>query len=452
MPNKSEESVGRHAVIHPKSIEMERVGLDVRPQFGEFWLSSPSLATGGDRRATGSRLRKILARLTLVGVSAFSSVAMFEVVGRLFFRGTADDTQYYQRLEDSVIRSQPILAHTRDGKKFDPKFGNIMSPNSSFTNRSGSGLKYVRRANSLGFRTREIEPRLAAEYRVMLVGDSFFYGHWIEERETIAVQIERMARSDQDVKRPLRVYNFAHPGFCTVQELLVAQTFAAELQPDAIILGFFAANDVIPNALTTIDDECHFAPVPERVSRFRNELRAQLGPLRHSLIFRLASLTTAYGNLLVYRIGAQPWVLEQNLKVLEQFQSFCRDHSYRFDVVFEHTTDSLSDWRNKLYRTEDVYRPLEELCNRAGISALDMRQKLIEDDDWQKYIIKGDGHYTAVGALKVAETVYRQLIRPEIVHEPSPGRKKSGVGLHPGGGVSSRAALVTGRSDRGITE
>ena len=365
------------------------------------------------------------------------SVALFEVVGRLFFRGTANDTQYYQGLEDSVVRSQPILSHTRDGKKFDPKFGQIMSPNSSFTNHSGSGLKYFRRANSLGFRTREIEPRLATEYRVMLVGDSFFYGHWIEEPDTIAVQIEKMARSDQGVKRPLRVYNFAHPGFCTVQELLVAQTFAAELQPDAIMLGFFAANDVIPNALTMIDEERHFVPVPERVSRFRNELRAELGPLRHSLIFRLASLTSAYGSLVVYRMGAKPWVLEHNFKVLEQFQSFCRDHRYRFDVVFQHTNDSLSVWRNNFYHTENVHRPLTEFCDRSGISVLDMRQKLVEDDNWQKYIIKGDGHYTAAGALKVAETLYRQLIRPEIVHELSPGPRKSGANRHRRGGVSS---------------
>ena len=437
MPNNSEQSVERHALIHPKLSEMERVGLDLLPQFEERSSSAPAKATGGDRRSAGSRLRKILVRLTLVGVSVFASVALFEVVGRLFFRGTADDTRYYQRLEDAVVRSQPILAHTREGKNFDPKFGHIMSPNSSLTNHSGSGLEYFRRANSLGFRTREIEPLLAAEYRVMLVGDSFFYGHWLDEPQTIAVQTERMAQADPGVKRPLRVYNFAHPGFCTVQELLVAQTFAAELQPDAIILGFFAANDVIPNALTMIDQERHFVPVPERVSRFQNDLRAELGPLRHSLIFRLASLTTAYGSLLVYRMGAKPWVLEHNFKVLEQFQSFCRDHSYRFDVVFQHTNDSLSAWRHNFYQTDTVHRPLTEFCDRSGISVLDTRQTLMEDDNWQKYIIKGDGHYTAAGALKVAETLYRQLIRPELVHEPSSGLKKSGVGRHRRDGVST---------------
>ena len=94
----------------------------------------------------------------------------------------------------------------------------------------------------------------------MLVGDSYFYGSMMDEEETIGFQLEQISGTDPQVKRPLRVYNFALSGYCTVQELLVARTYAARIQPDIIILGFFAAKDVIPNAMTRIDDEGQLCP------------------------------------------------------------------------------------------------------------------------------------------------------------------------------------------------
>ena len=221
----------------------------------------------------------ILVGLIFFGFSLVLAVAIVEIVGRFLFTGIADDAQYYSRLEVHVIRSAPILESARKPGTFDAKFGYVLSPNAIHT-QSRLGKTFTERTNSLGFRTREIEPRLPGEYRVLLVGDSYFYGAMMNEEETIAAQLEGMSGSDLHVKRPMRVYNFACMGYCSVQELVVAQTYAAQIEPDLIVLGFFAANDVIPNALTRIDEEGHFAPVAERIERFRNDLRAELGPWR----------------------------------------------------------------------------------------------------------------------------------------------------------------------------
>jgi hypothetical protein len=243
----------------------------------------------------------------------------------------------------------------------------------------------------------------------------------MNENETIGSHLEQMSRSDPQVKRPLRVYNFSRMGYCTVQELIVAQTYAPQIQPDAIILGFFAANDVIPNALTQVDDKGCFAPVAEQVERFRNDLNGELGPWRHSLIGRSIFLTKPLGSRLVYRLGRQPWVLERNYEVLRQFQKFCRDQGYQFSVVFNHSNDGLASWRAVLYPSQDVHRPLNAFCETSGIRFLDMRREFLGDGDWQRFIIKGEGHCTAEGVLKTAESMYRELIRPELVGQESPG-------------------------------
>ena len=191
--------------------------------------------------------RKIVVCMIYVGLSLVVSVATVEVVARLVLRGIADDARYYERLEANVVRSAMILESSRKPGTFDAKFGSALSPNATLK-RPGLGKIRIEHTNSLGFRTREIEPRLPGEDRVLLLGDSYFYGAYVSLEETVAVQLERMSAADATVKRPLRVYNFAIPGYCIVQELIVGQTYAPRVGPDAIILGFFAGNDLIPNA------------------------------------------------------------------------------------------------------------------------------------------------------------------------------------------------------------
>ena len=212
---------------------------------------------------------------------------------------------------------------------------------------------------------------------------------------------------------------------------LVARTYAAQIQPDIIILGFFAANDVIPNALTRIDDE-EIAQVAERIERFRNDLRAELGPCRHSMIFRILSLTNPFSSRLVYQLERQPWVLGQNYELLRQFQGFCSDHKYRFGVVFQHTTDSLaSGWRAAFYPRDDVHHPLARSANapesRSWTCAASSSRPVIGSDSSSR----GDAHCSAQGVRKTAEAIYQQLIRPQLVGHSAmtDTRRRRGRGL-----------------------
>jgi hypothetical protein len=395
--------------------ELERVAASrISPGRDVSTAISPVLNIS-DTKPRPTAGRRFLVRMMFVALSLVLSLAFVEIAGHVLFRNIADDARFYASLEGNVVRSAPILESTREPGTFDAKFGYTLSPNATF-HRDGVGRSFIEHTNSLGFRTREIEPRLPGEYRVMLVGDSYFYGAYVSSEETVAEQLEGFRESDQEVKRPLRVYNFAIPGYCSVQELVVAKTYAAQIQPDAIILGFFAANDLIPNALTRINDAGEFVPDAKRIEQFREDLRAELGPWRHSVIARRVFLTNPSGTRLIYRIGRQAWILEQNFDVLLQFESFCQHHGYRFGVVFQHTAESLgSGWRAALYRTDDVHRPLNEFCVRSRIPHVDMRREFLKAGDWEQFIYKGEGHCSPVGVRKTAEAIYQQLIRPVLV-------------------------------------
>ena len=221
------------------------------------------------------------------------------------------------------------------------------------------------------------------------------------------------------MKRPLRVYNFAIPGYCTVQELIVAQTYAPRVEPDAIILGFFAGNDLIPNALTQIDDMGNFSPVDELVERFRHDLRAELGPWRHSVIARTLFLTGPSSTRLLYRLGRQSWVLEQNNN---DSRPVCQllPSSGGVGTASCFSTRSTA-WPRVGARPFTPVRMFSvrssAFCERAEIPFVDMRSEFLAEGDWEPFILKGDAHCSALGVRKTAEAIYQQLIRPELVRD-----------------------------------
>jgi hypothetical protein len=164
--------------------------------------------------------------------------------------------------------------------------------------------------------------------------------------------------------------------------------------------------------------------VADRLERFRADLRAELTPWQHSVIFRIGSLTQPFCSRLVYRLGRQPWILEQNYEVLRQFQNFCRDRGYDFSVVFNHTIDSLSDWRSAPFAVDDVDRPLRAFCECSGIPAIDMREEFKKEGNWEQYINQHESHYSARGMRKTALAIYQKLLKPELVIRQARGTAK----------------------------
>jgi lysophospholipase L1-like esterase len=105
---------------------------------------------------------------------------------------------------------------------------------------SGNAGDYIARSggwspgppNSLGFREREVPPRSAARYRIVVVGDSFTWGQGIERGERFSNLLERFLGPRYEV------FNFGIPGD-NMPEHLIRLTQALAVSPDFVLLQLY---------------------------------------------------------------------------------------------------------------------------------------------------------------------------------------------------------------------
>ena len=85
----------------------------------------------------------------------------------------------------------------------------------------------------------------------------------------------------------MSVYNYAVTGYNTVQEKIVAETYAGALNPGHIIVGFFIANDIVPNAIPFIDEDGNYNYSGEMEFKIRSKLKERMGILYQSTTCRI---------------------------------------------------------------------------------------------------------------------------------------------------------------------
>lgn len=77
-------------------------------------------------------------------------------------------------------------------------------------------------------------PRSPDTERVMVLGDSTFFGHGVEDDETLPMQLAVALRSRGTVVEPI---NGAIPGYSTEQSMLLLQEQGWDLEPSLLIIG-----------------------------------------------------------------------------------------------------------------------------------------------------------------------------------------------------------------------
>jgi len=99
---------------------------------------------------------------------------------------------------------------------------------------------FQRTHNSRGLRSlREFAPVKPADVRrVLLLGDSFFWGYGVDDREVLSEVLQGM------VGRDVEVINGAVMAYATDQELLWLTEEGMRYRPDLVVLGVFPANDL----------------------------------------------------------------------------------------------------------------------------------------------------------------------------------------------------------------
>jgi hypothetical protein len=350
-----------------------------------------------------SALKKSLVVLLLTIVAT----VVTELTARVSFPNFANDSIYldraFSRLLNSAVRFDP------SGDNFSRKFGFVLSPNSESTEKTNE-FTYTSRTNSLGFRTKEMAPKKAGEYRVMLLGDSFFWGVGAKESETISSVMERLGKSK------LSVYNLSVVGYNTVQELLVAKSYINALKPDQIILGFFIGNDIISNAITFIDKDGNYSTSDDMELKVRDELRRSFGVLFHSVIFRIIALPF-YIPRLRYQMSLGDDVIAKSYERLIELNNLARNNGARLSVVVLYPRDSVQGglvetWSN----SKKVGGLIYSFCQNNSIEALDLITYMNTPEHKNRYFFVKDGHLNKEGNHVVAKAILNDLVEPHILH------------------------------------
>jgi len=107
------------------------------------------------------------------------------------------------------------------------------------------------RINATGFRDRERAiAKPARGFRVAVLGDSYVEGNSLPDDETLSALLEReLASCPALAGREVEALNFGIAGSGTAQQLLVFRHHALAYDPDAVVLAFFAGNDLRNNSL-----------------------------------------------------------------------------------------------------------------------------------------------------------------------------------------------------------
>jgi hypothetical protein len=71
---------------------------------------------------------------------------------------------------------------------------------------------------------------------IVLIGDSYVEGHYVDDRETVAVALEELTGRT--------VVNLGQSGYGTLQELEILRRFGLALQPEMVAWFFFEGNDL----------------------------------------------------------------------------------------------------------------------------------------------------------------------------------------------------------------
>ncbi len=167
-------------------------------------------------------LRRIAARLLLLGISAVVGLLLAELAVRL-------------------VRPQPVMLVSRGLYAPDPPRRYRLQPGfrGTVTNRVEFDTRVA--INRQGLRGPEVGAKAPGTFRVLALGDSFTFGVGARDEETYPAQLQQLLRS-----RGIRaeVLNAGAPGFGVPDQVAWFQRWGWTLEPDVIVLAVFMANDL----------------------------------------------------------------------------------------------------------------------------------------------------------------------------------------------------------------
>lgn len=195
-------------------------------------------------------------------------------------------------IAEVVLRMRP--GSTKSYMAGDPIFHHRLKPN---VDMQVLGVHLV--TNSLGMRSREVEPRPpGGAFRILLLGDSFTEGLGLEMADTMGARLETMLNARR-CGRGFEVINAGVASYSPILEYVQLKRVGLGLHPDLVLLNFDMTDvhdDLVRTPLAVLDRDGLPVSVP---NNRRREAAPLLPPIRKPRVLRFLDPVERVANRLV---------------------------------------------------------------------------------------------------------------------------------------------------------
>jgi lysophospholipase L1-like esterase len=269
--------------------------------------------------------------------------------------------------------------------------------------------------NSLGLRASELGPKAPRCTRIAVFGDSFTFGWGVPQGQEWVSVIER--RINHEIgPGSVEVVNCGVIGYGTESEAILLERLAAQLQPDIVLLGFFA-NDYMDNFLGARG----FYTVREGYlfDQWTHEYFHERFLVRKSHLARLCS--TAWGSARERWFKAAPVMrsgqrlsdrdyaegARRSVELIRRMRDCSAKCSARFGVIWLPPDDYALPSQPPMVPEQDW---LHEQIAGSGIPSLDLLPIVRAQQDRTTFYYENDGHFTVRGNRFAGAAVARWTI------------------------------------------
>jgi hypothetical protein len=315
------------------------------------------------------------------------------------------------------------------------------------------------RTNSFGLRGGEPDTSRTRR-NILILGDSFTFGHGVAEEQTYAGRLQ--AQLDSVQPGVYQVINAGVMGYDNVQELRYLERCCPVFQPVIVVLSVYPANDLLDNLLPeevraqNLQGDAENRNFFVRHSRFLWVLRSAAANLKGKARYRRGADSEAMArsqHLLIPEFSgiSEPYLAAMD-SILAEFGNLAQKHRFLPLVMLipSRLQFNASDqaFTSKLIpnHTLDFNRPtslVEAIAVRRGIPCLNLEQCLRGTPTPERCYFRFDKHFNAEGHARTAEFLLREILRIapfENAAETHPAEGVSDASADPTQGVSPQPA------------
>jgi len=347
-------------------------------------------------------LKTILLKLLITSISVIVTLVVFEIT--LYY---SDYLPYYRFQIKELPLSQGTLMI-----KLDPELLYRVVPHSHPD------------INNLGFRDKDFSIKKKSDIkRVVVLGDSFVMGNNVSRIDTIPGQLQLANQQN------FEVFNMGLSGYGPDQELLLLKKVALNLNPDLVILGIYAGNDLRDidlNGIFEIDKNGFL------LKKEQNPVELILPTLRTSMLFRmlfqkryleqhvedqLSKALLQDKNELILNLRQSKNVRRLKLMqaIFKEFKEISKINSIPMLIAIFPSYDAFELNKNKPEKKQFVNeQAILELCQQAVLSCIDLTSEFLKQNSLDLYD-PNYKHFNAKGNKIAADIILRELSKIDFL-------------------------------------